>query len=389
MEVVDITNYGSSLESKRLSVVVVQPYVPKYRESFFVELIGVLDDYGIDCSVAAAVPDKDQAARGDAINAEWILPYVPRNLKIAGKTVGLGGARNLWAAADGVIIGHLGSSLDTYMAIFDAKMRHKKVGLWGHIKSYVSAGNPVDLALEKWQLRQADHVFAYSPGGRDYALASGVIPGRVTTVMNATDTTGLVQAREALTEDEVGRFMQTYGLVSGRALGFIGGLDSSKRIDFLVAALDLLWQSDPDVRVLVAGKGVQAGLLAAAVARGQVVMLGYVDSRGQAMIGRIVSALVIPGRIGLVAVDALVLGVPILTTSWKYHAPEAEFLCEGESRYTSADNVDHYVSLIRYFLKSQTLQKTPISACAWNYPTRHSMVSNFSMGVVKMLRQSD
>lgn len=375
-----------SRHTKRLSVVIVQPYVPKYRSEFFCNLISRLKDHHqVDCVVAASSPRGAQAERGDSIDAEWIRRYDARQLSIGGITVGLGGARKLWKDADGVIVGHLGSSLDTYLAINDARRGRLKVGLWGHIKPYVQAGNPVDLVLERWQLRRADHVFAYAPGGKDYALAAGVPGQNVTTVMNATDTSKLATAKESLRPEHVTEFMALHRLRRQRTLAYVGGLDSSKRIDFLASALDQLWTSHPDVRVLIGGKGSDAHLLRPSIDRGQSIMMGYVGPSELATIGAVSCGLLNPGRIGLVAVDALVLGVPLLTTDWPFHAPEVEFLVEGQSRLTSANDVASYVGLIEGFLRTLPAHGPETAPTQWSYPTIDSMVENFTSGITKML----
>lgn len=367
------------------SVLIVQPYVPAYRMTFFDRLIAELALHGVRCRVAAASPPAEQSARGDAVRAPWIVDYRPRRLKFMGRTIGLGGARHLWDEEDGVIVGLLGSSLDTTRAIVEGRRRRLKVGLWGHVKPYVNAGNRLDLAIEAWQLRNCSRVFAYTPGGHAYAVSKGVDPGLVTTVMNATDTSRLVAARDSLTSEEVFDFMKTHNLKKGRTVGYIGGLDASKRIGFLAETLDQLWLSDPDIKVVVGGRGSEAHLLDAARSRGQVAMLGYASPEDQALIGRVSSALVMPGRIGLVAVDALVLQRPILTTQWPYHAPEHEYLVESKTCFSSPNNVLSYADLIRSFLNSKVRSSTGVGARDWEYPTLDKMVDNFSIGVLKML----
>lgn len=373
--------------TRRASVIIVQPYVPKYREAFFRGLIETLDNENISCKVAAAKPTGTQAQRSDSTDADWIVPYEARKLQIGGRTLTLGGARSLWAGADGVIVGHLGSSLDTYLALIDSRRGRLKTGVWGHIKPYVSDGNYLDLLLEKWQLRNADQIFAYTPGGFNFAVKAGAKSEKVTTVMNSTDTELLERARRRLDLGSAHGFMSRHGLVHGKTVAYIGGLDSSKRIEFLSAALDQLWMSDPDIRIIVGGVGSQSALLRLAEERGQALLMGYVDADAQALIGHVASALLIPGRIGLVAVDALVLEIPILTTDWRYHAPEAEHLTEGESRFTSEDNVFAYVELVRRFMHHT------LGACGaprsgrWNYPTMTDMVANFSSGVLRMLNR--
>ncbi|WP_146033063.1 glycosyltransferase [Arthrobacter sp. AFG20] len=367
------------------NLVIVQPYVPKYRLSFFSRLIGELEHSNIRCRIAAAMPSGHQANRMDAASADWLIPIRHRLLHLGHRTVTLGGAAESWAGADGVIVGHLGSSFDTYRAIVDARWhRNFRVGLWGHIKSYVSDSNPVDAMLERWQLRQADHVFAYSSGGSAYAATAGVSPKRLTTVMNTVDTRSLAWARESLREAEVSNFMSRHGLRRGRTLGFIGGLDESKRISFLAATLDQLWTTDPDIRLVVGGSGAQSNLLDASVSRGQTIRLGYAGPADQALIGRSASALIMPGRIGLIAVDALVLKIPILTTNWRYHSAESEYLVEGVSRFTSENDVESFATLVHGFMRHKSMT-TPDQSCqSWKYPTIDDMVANFSTGVLRM-----
>lgn len=374
--------------SEMKKLVIVQPYVPQYREVFFSRLIEVLEQSNIRCRVAAAMPSHEQADRCDAITADWLIPIHHRLLRMGERTLTLGGASKSWSGADGVVVGHLGSSIDTYRAILDAKRRRRRlrVGVWGHIKSYVADSHPLDAALERWQLRQADHVFAYSPSGAAYAATVGVSPERLTTVMNSVDTHTLSEAKDGLTESVVANFMSHHGLKHGRTLGFMGGLDESKRICFLAAALDRLWGTDPDVRVVVGGSGSQAHLLDASISRGQTIRLGYAGPKEQAMIGRVASALVMPGRIGLVAVDALLLEIPILTTDWPYHSAEAEYLTEGESRFTSKNDLASYVALVHHFMRPPGNGRAPLKGQNWTYPTIDNMVANFSAGIVTMLR---
>ena len=62
---------------------------------------------------------------------------------------------------------------------------------------------------------------------------------------------------------------------------------------------------------------------------GRVVLLGQVGTVDVARAGAVSRLLLNPGRVGLVAVDALALGLPVLTTGAARHAPEIEYLREG------------------------------------------------------------
>lgn len=374
--------------NKRPRVVIVQPYVPAYRVTFFALLVRVLRDNGVDCLVAAAQPQNEQRQRGDQANEEWMRPFDQRSISLCGRTVGLGGARKAWAGADVVVIGHLGSSLDTYLALYDGMRGRLQVGLWGHIASYVKKGVKLDLALERWQLKRADHVFAYVPSGRRYAVENGVPPENVTTVMNTIDTTRLSEAIRGLRGESIDEFMQLHNLVPGRVLGYLGGLDASKRVDFLCRVLDIMWTTDPDIKIIVGGNGSQASLLDKAVSRGQVVMMGYVGPNDQALIGKVSKALIMPGRVGLVAVDALVLGVPVITTDWPWHAPEVEYLTEGISKFTSKNDPMSFAALIRVVLEETTRQTVSTSTNRGQAPLIDDMVENFAQGIMQLVGKS-
>ena len=56
------------------------------------------------------------------------------------------------------------------------------------------------------------------------------------------------------------------------------------------------------------------------------------------------SAVLIPGRVGLVAVDALALGLPIITTDYPFHAPEADYLTPGIDSVKTPMSVAEYAA---------------------------------------------
>jgi glycosyltransferase involved in cell wall biosynthesis len=356
---------------------IVQPYIPAYRVAFFEGLRDELRPDGIELRVAAGSPQGAQETRGDAVMPDWVTTIPTRRAAFGGRSLLLGGARASWKDSDGVILGLLGSSLDSYRAIADRR-RGIRVGWWGHVASYVNDAHPLDAALERWLLRRADHVFAYTPSGSAFAERLGVEPDRISTVMNTMATDELVHARQQLDADTVTEFQAEYGVAGSPMLGYIGGLDESKRVSFLAAALDAMWASDSSVRVLIAGKGELTHLLDAASQRGQVIRLGYADSRTKVLIGQSVAGLLNPGRIGLTAVDALVLGRPILTASSRYHAPEAEYLEEGASLVTTTDDPVQYAKAAVLLARSQRAPQ------AWSYPTLGAMIENFASGVRRM-----
>jgi glycosyltransferase involved in cell wall biosynthesis len=360
-------------------LVIVQPYVPTYRVPFFEGLVNELRENGIQCRVLAGQPTGTQKHRNDAAAADWIVEIPYREISLWGRSLKLGGAGHHVDGADAVIVGHIGTSWDANRAVLNGSMGGTPVGLWGHIKSYVNHANPLDAAVERWQLRNAHHVFAYTPGGAAYAQQCGVPKTSLTTVMNTVPTDQLMAARNSLTLAEVSDFRAQHGLLDRPVLAYVGALDQSKKVDLLASALDVLWSEDPSVRVLVAGRGVLEGLLDTAVERGQAILLGYADADTKARMAAVSRALLNPGRIGLVAVDALVLGRPILTTRYPFHAPEVEYLREGESMFVSDMNPDAFAHLALRAAHGRDVQSH------WAFPTMPNMVENFARGCLALL----
>jgi glycosyltransferase involved in cell wall biosynthesis len=364
-------------------VAIVQPYVPSYRREFFERLIELLRADHVECFVVAGKPLGDQAARGDAINAPWIRYVEPRTIRLGSRRLNLGGSARAWKDADAVVVGLLGSSIDTYSAVLSGIRGQVRVGLWGHVKAYTSRSNKADLALERWQMRHADRVFAYTPSGGSAALAAGIPASRVTTMMNSIDTDALQRAITDLAEDQVNQFMTRFDLRPARVVAYVGGLDAAKRIKFLSQSIDELYRIAPDIKVIVAGRGSQAVLLQDSIDRGQVIDLGYAGDVEKALLGRAATAFLNPGRIGLLAVEALLLRMPVITTSWPFHGPEEEYLIEGTSKFIAPNTPSAYASYV-----SQFCDRPRVEGEAWVYPTMDDMVANFRSGVLLMLQRS-
>ncbi|WP_162562265.1 glycosyltransferase [Mycolicibacterium iranicum] len=231
-------------------------------------------------------------------------------------------------------------------------------------------------------MRRSDHVFAYTESGVEVAISAGVHSGDVTAVMNSTDVAELLSAYEAFSEVELTRMLDEYVLTPGKTFGFIGGLDGPKRISFLAEVLDRMWYIDQQVKVLIGGTGAEDKLLTGAVNRGQVVMFGYAGPQEKAAIMRLSQAILSPGRIGLLAIDCLAVGIPILATEWKYHAPEFEYLEQGKDVIISANDVTSYIELL---LKSTTTECKLETRSGRPYPSVEQMVQRFAGGVKSMM----
>lgn len=359
---------------------IVQPYLPRYRVPFFDGLSVALKEHDVHLRVIAGQASREQAQRGDSAQASWLEQVHTRTLAIGSRHLALTLTSRLWKHSDAVIVPHQGSSLDALAATAGSSPRH--VGVWGHIASYTSPLNPIDGAVERWQLRRAQHVFAYMPGGAAFAREQGVRAERITTVMNTIDTTRLEAALARTTTTDIAAFRQRHQLPDAPYLAYVGGLDRSKRIDVLAESLDILHARRSNVHIVVAGRGDHEHLLRPAEARGQATLVGYADVDTKALILKGSEAIANPGRVGLVAVDALTARRSIVTTRWPWHAPEIEYLREGESVFLSPDNAGDFADALEAATKRTGLSSVGDRPSP---PRMEAMVSNFRNGVLALL----
>lgn len=331
-------------------LLIVQPYVPTYRVPLFNMLGDRLAASGIELTIAAGQPEAAQRARGDRMVglAVPLIETKTRSIRVAGAQLRWQGTAHLAGEFDGTIYEASASLLDVSASL---AMR-RRVGLWGHIDSFVKPASRVDQAIERRLLKLADVVLAYTPRGAQAAELAGCANDRVFTLNNTVDTTGLA---ERVAEGDFDEAASRLGITNDKreTFCFIGGIDDSKRIDFLAEVLDRLWYTRPRFHLVVAGAGDQIAGLHPARDRGQVTLIGRVGDQGKADLSKICSAIMMPGRVGLVAVESFVLGLPIVTTDWPYHAPEFEYLSPGHDAVVSANSVDAYTRAVESLLDDQ------------------------------------
>lgn len=325
-------------------VMVVQPYIASYREKFWGRVTALTPQHGLEVTLAAGSPTGEQALRHDSSDLDAVIPLPTRSLNLAGKTLRWQSSWRLKGQFDGAVLEASAGFLDTTRFLAD---RNFPTAIWGHIGSYVGPGGGIESAIERWQLRRARHVFSYTENGGRVASELGVPPEVVTVLNNSIDVEELAHLRRALSVTEAAAIL---GIDERqRCLAFVGGLDSSKRVQFLLDGWKLVQARLPAYSLLLAGEGVLADYVDARIESGDVLnvkRLGYAGAREKAAIGVVSDAILMPGRVGLVAVESRAMGLPIITTDWPYHAPEFEYLEPGVDSLVAPDRVDSYADTI-------------------------------------------
>lgn len=367
------------------SVLVLQPYLPEYRRPFFDRVVARLQEMGVVVELVVGRATGGQAARSD----ESKLPSYARVTRTWRVVIGDRSVRWKRVRTRGadLVVSELGSGvLENYrLAVF----HRKRFAGFGHGYAAASRPNRLDAALEGWQIRRAGHLFAYTDAGRDSMVRAGADPSNITVVRNTIDTAGLEAAVDAIDGSVRSAQFDRLGLDPSLPIAlFVGALDESKRLGLLVEAAARVADVIPGFVLVVAGDGTaRADVERLAAGTPWIRYVGRVDEHAKAACAAVASVLLIPGGVGLVAVDSFVLGLPIVTTDWPHHGPEFGYLEHGRTAIVTADDLQSYADGVIDLLSDPERLELMSAACR-NERTSYrieEMVDRFCDGVVRAL----
>jgi glycosyltransferase involved in cell wall biosynthesis len=321
-----------------MRILITQPYVPAYRVPLFGALTQQLMEDGHEVVLVAGKPAPNQGQRGDAVTQgvalamRELLIRLPRDREVRLRLL----PRSLKRATFDIVVSELDPS-NIFIWVYHLRRPRVPVILWGHGASFVSRGSRLSGLLRALLVRStASAVMTYS--NRGAALLETTLKGSRTPIIavgNSTDTAFLRNARDSLTPDERDVAHRLSG--SGARALFVGGLDASKNIHELLAAARYARSIDESFKLIVVGQGALQEEISSAVSDGAVIWVPVARGRELAAIAQRCESIWMPGRVGLVAVDALALGLPLITVQHERHAPELDFLEPGEVHFVDPD----------------------------------------------------
>jgi glycosyltransferase involved in cell wall biosynthesis len=332
-------------------LLIVQPYIPSYRVSFFRRLRSSLADIGVEMRIAAGRPDAAARLRLDdrsESGADFSLNE--SRFGIGTRTASLrrlGPAVGDWAP-ERVIIEQAIKNLEAYPLLTRSSIaRGPRVAMWGQGRTYSTGQSRAEAAIKQWLTRRSDWLFTYTEGGAEYVINHGFPRNRVTVLKNTLDTDALLADLNAVESEDVVRLQSALGLKPGRTATFLGGVDQHKGIGFLLEAASEIARLLPGFVLLVGGSGAQVSDVLRAQESGYPVRyLGRIEGADKAVVLRASDLLLIPEWIGLVAVDSLVSGVPIVATRHGSHSPEHEYLEDGRTVLYADHEIDAYARAV-------------------------------------------
>jgi glycosyltransferase involved in cell wall biosynthesis len=375
---------------RRVSLVV--PFLSEFRRPFYQRLEEDLDARGMSLTIAYGAPySEDQVARRDVIDIDGAVRVRQACLWLAGRPLVHKRLGSLIGSSDVLVVDQSLRNLELYPLLLRQSAGFgPKIAMWDHGRTYTRPQSRLEQSLKYALTRRACWFFAYTDGGARAVTDHGFPRQRVTVVQNAIDSSELQQATQALTEDELARFRAQHGLVAGRTGLFLGALSPSKRLPFLIEAAEAVAERLPGFKLLVAGAGPDGGLVEEAAARTPaVVSLGQVFGEHKALLGAVADVLLMPGLVGLCAVDSFALQTPIVTTAWPWHAPEFEYLEDGRNAVIAPNDPHQYADTVVELLSTPPRLEALRQGCRSSAPhyTVQEMSRRFADGLGQLFRE--
>ena len=367
---------------------ILQEQLPKYRVPFFEQLRRDLDGQGL-----ALVLTHAPAASASLIPGR--LPWAcPAPFQRCGPLVWqrvLSRART----ASLIITPQESKYVFVPLLLFLRRWGGWKFAFWGHGKNF-QARNPASLS-ERWKKflsRRADWWFAYNDLSAGVVRDLGFPAGRITTVMNSVDTATLTRLRATVTPSRVQGLKEAHGIRSENVVIYTGGLYPGKRIPFLLEACRLARRNVPDLTLLVIGLGPEAGdVERAAQTEPWIRYLGPMHDAEKAPFWAMSKLLLMPGGVGVVAVDSFALEVPMVTTACPHlHGPEIDYLQDGRNARVVADwgNPAAYAQTMVTLLQDEAARRSLVQGCRQSAAdfSVEKMSRRFCDGVIRCLASS-
>lgn len=276
--------------------------------------------------------------------------------------------------------------ISNYPLLFGLRGNDTRVAYWGHGRNFQSDA-PKGLR-ERWKrllVGRVDWWFAYTGRTRDILLADGYPDERITVLNNAIDNEEFERDLAAATPAQQQALRLEIGASDDAPIGlYCGSLYPDKRLDYMIAAADLIHDALPEFRLVVIGDGPSADVVrGASPARPWMRWLGALKGREKAAWFTVADLIINPGAVGLHVLDAFCSGAPMVTTRDAKHGPEIAYLEDGVNGLIVSGDAGSYANAVVALLRDDSTLKA-LKQRARDDASRYTldnMVARFADGI--------
>jgi glycosyltransferase involved in cell wall biosynthesis len=318
------------------SVLIFYPFFPTYRQGIL-QALARRPELGF----FFAAGTRGRAGIKSLTKAEFSDLRELRAFRFRGVSIHLGILReSLSSKHDVVVVAPATLSITVWGILFLRRLFRRQTFLWGQ------CGKPGDIglkrAVQEVTNRLATGLLVYGESERAGAIAWGTNPRKVFVVNNAVEHPGVVaiQSRSEFDSASFARGVGNPTSVTDVVVTYVGRVSHQKRVGALIDAVKLLSNDFPRLRAIIVGDGAALQEIRERVHRENlpVEILGAIhDSDELSQILTSTTLVVAPSEIGLLAIDAVQHGIPVLYGDNPLNnGPEVEALTLGVNAATFA-----------------------------------------------------
>jgi glycosyltransferase involved in cell wall biosynthesis len=310
-------------------VTIIKTVIKQYRLPFFQKLHSVLQSDGIELEVLYGAPSQKESTKHDNIDLSR-----PLGRCIASRYMWQDRLLLQWPGwrtvreSDLVIVVNANRNLLNLPLLALSHLGLKNVALWGHGQNHQRSERTLRERFKEKLALWPSWWFAYTEATASYLVSLGYSRQHITTINNATDTTGFSAQVDAVSSSDMEGMSKRLNLsANDRIALYCGSLYPEKRIPDMLEAARIVAMREPLFRLVVIGRGPHEGLIRDALKNHTYLRYaGPLFGQDKAICYRLSEFVFNPGLVGLAVLDAFAAGRPLLTFADSLHSPEIAYL---------------------------------------------------------------
>ena len=375
-------NHIYSLASK--SVAIVQDRVPDYRIPFFERLHQLGSQDGIRYTIFTSSKNKEETQW--AFNQE-LMPNM--RLRFYNNSYIHHDLKKLKDYQAIVLEMALHNPILTIFAMKNQKRSERVLVLWGHVGYWTRKVTRFQKKVLDVVTKRADHLMVYTSEGAIRAIESGIFLENITILRNSVDTQAILESKDDISTAELQGWLKMRKLNTFNFGCAIGNFGKEKELGFLFEALIQIHSQIPNFEFIFFGEGPGLEMILKKCDEYPWIKFGGVaDTETKAYLALTNGVLLNPGRVGLIAVDSIAMGMPIVSRTLDFvHAPELGYLIHPQTVILSEDSLTGFVDCAVDLITNNEA-RSRISKALVALQPRYSveiMANNFHNGMLGLL----
>jgi glycosyltransferase involved in cell wall biosynthesis len=274
-------------------------------------------------------------------------------------------------------------------ALRNRRLKRKILVFWGH-GGYWTKKVTYFQKKVLWSLvKKADHSMIYTSEGAIRAIESGIFLEDISILRNSVDTRSIIESKKNLSSAEHTAWLKRYGLGTLNFGCAIANFGIEKQLRFLFDALIQIRSQIANFEFIFFGEGPGLDAILSQCEKYPWIKFGGVaNQETKAQIALTKAVILNPGRVGLIAVDSIAMGVPIVSRKLEFvHAPEFDYLSHPQTVIVSDDSVSDFTNCAVNLILNSELRDEMSQALVALQPrfSTEIMAINFHNGILGIL----